>query len=296
MLLSQLEFMVSVVLGTHSWLHHGVHGLDKEYGEDYIIGDEGAAYDESKFDDYIESSTQTPRTSNTSKKKPKLVTVKVYVNPDLWSAVDSLIGNKGTEEKVKQYIIGQFQKMTAIADNHMINLDDGGYKVKFDKSIHKLEKSDVKMGKEYVDRLDNNATKQWNEHDIMSQTFTFQQAVEKLPNRNDVDLRIMLLPQKILDSEIKAAAEEHCLCDPEWFGCVLVMGIKDIGNFALSGQLFTHEFGHTLGAELHDDEFYPEDMADSLLMWSAVNPEADTWSEEARKAIKKHNKDCLKRN
>ena len=32
----------------------------------------------------------------------------------------------------------------------------------------------------------------------------------------------------------------------------------------------THEFGHTLGATLHDDEFYDEDRASSLIMWSAV--------------------------
>ena len=41
-------------------------------------------------------------------------------------------------------------------------------------------------------------------------------------------------------------------------------------NWARSSNLLAHEFGHTLGAEMHDDEFYDRSMKDDLIMWSAV--------------------------
>ena len=38
-----------------------------------------------------------------------------------------------------------------------------------------------------------------------------------------------------------------------------------------SKNLLSHEFGHTLGAELHDDKLgYNEEMAPDLIMWSKV--------------------------
>jgi hypothetical protein len=76
-----------------------------------------------------------------------------------------------------------------------------------------------------------------------------------------------------------------------------------------------HEFGHMLGSTLHDDEFYPEERADELLMWSVVrgggagmgmegrtpldvpqvNDRANVWSDRAQKAISSHNTSCLAR-
>jgi len=57
----------------------------------------------------------------------------------------------------------------------------------------------------------------------------------------------------------------------------------------------THEFGHSLGATYHDDDFYEEDISKSLLMWSKVDSSATVWSEMARKAIKEHDMSCLKK-
>merc|ERR1712050_434709 len=73
----------------------------------------------------------------------------------------------------------------------------------------------------------------------------------------------------------------------------LVLGIRDPSDWTQSSNLLTHEFGHTLGATLHDDEFYDEERAPSLIMWSKVDSSASVWSEKARKAIKEHDKSCL---
>ena len=35
-------------------------------------------------------------------------------------------------------------------------------------------------------------------------------------------------------------------------------------------NLMAHEFGHALGATLHDDQFYDVARANSLIMWSEV--------------------------
>ena len=45
------------------------------------------------------------------------------------------------------------------------------------------------MKENYVDRLDRNKTKNFDKTKIEAYTFAFQEAVQELQNRNDVDLR-----------------------------------------------------------------------------------------------------------
>ena len=63
-------------------------------------------------------------------------------------------------------------------------LGDGGFKMKFKGKIQKLESSDVKIKKTYIDRLDGNKTKKFEHKNIYSYAFTFLEAVEKIPKRS----------------------------------------------------------------------------------------------------------------
>ena len=50
------------------------------------------------------------------------------------------------------------------------------------------------------------------------------------------------------------------------------MGVKfqDPSDWTTMSNLMAHEFGHALGATLHDDQFYDVARANSLIMWSEV--------------------------
>ena len=56
--------------------------------------------------------------------------------------------------------------------------------MKFKGKIQKLESSDVKIKKTYIDRLDGNKTKKFEHKNIYSYAFTFLEAVEKIPKRS----------------------------------------------------------------------------------------------------------------
>ena len=69
-------------------------------------------------------------------------------------------------------------------------LDNGGFEIEYDPdAIVKLSTSDVTMQREYIDRIDGNESKIFDNTDIYAHTFCFQQAVEKMDNRNEVHLR-----------------------------------------------------------------------------------------------------------
>ena len=70
-----------------------------------------------------------------------------------------------------------------LVNKNLRRLDNGGYKVKFNGTIQRLENSDVKIKKTYTDRLDGNRIKKLDKTDIWGHTFTFQEAVEKMPGR-----------------------------------------------------------------------------------------------------------------
>ena len=65
--------------------------------------------------------------------------------------------------------------------------------------------------------------------------------------------------------------------------------VFDISN----KNLFAHEIAHTLGMDLHDDDFYTENPGDRLLMWSDVGQHSNIWSPEAKRRINQHDTSCL---
>ena len=88
------------------------------------------------------------------------------------------------ENAVLKFLRGQLTRAFNLANQNLRMLDNGGYKVKFNGTIQRLESSDVKIKKTYVDRLDGNKTKKFDDSNIFSRTFAFQEAVEKMPDRS----------------------------------------------------------------------------------------------------------------
>ena len=134
-------------------------------------------------------------------KPPRVVNVGLYIEKSLWKVTLFFLSfeisflqyiSKVIEEIVKsdkecdvlEFLKVQLGALFKLANQKLRKLDDGGFKVKFNKTIQRLENSDVKIKKTYVDRLNGNKTKEFDHNDIFSHTFTFQEAVEKMPNRS----------------------------------------------------------------------------------------------------------------
>ena len=88
------------------------------------------------------------------------------------------------ENAVLKFLRGQLARAFNLVNQKLRMLDSGGYKVKFNGTIQRLESSDVKIKKTYVDRVDGNKTKKFDQSNIFSHGFTFQEAVEKMPARS----------------------------------------------------------------------------------------------------------------
>ena len=97
--------------------------------------------------------------------------------------VTEQIVNSHNEDKIMEFLKGQLTRAFNLANQNLGTLDNGGYKVKFNGTIQRLENSDVKIKKTYIDRLDGNKTKKFDEKSLFGHTFTFQEAVEKMPGR-----------------------------------------------------------------------------------------------------------------
>ena len=130
---------------------------------------------EDSGDTSSESQDVVKDSGNSRSLAPRVVTIKVYVGRDIWEAIKEEV-----DTDVKQYMVEILEKVFPIVNKQLISLDDGGYFVQFYKTIHRLEKSDVKIKKTYMDRLDGNATKKSN---MFSHTFSFQEAVQKMIGR-----------------------------------------------------------------------------------------------------------------
>ena len=84
----------------------------------------------------------------------------------------------------------------------------------------------MRLGSTYIDRNDENKTKQFNKWDVWPWTFAFQQAVENLDDeeRFSVDVRILLRYYPGLSST--STAEENCIGDHSWpRGCIMVFSV-----------------------------------------------------------------------
>ena len=88
-----------------------------------------------------------------------------------------------TDEHVSEHLGTQVTKVFDLVNKNLGKLDNGGFKVKFNGTIQRLDSSDVNMQKHYVDRSDGNITKTFDSSNMNAHTFTFQQAVEKMPGR-----------------------------------------------------------------------------------------------------------------
>ena len=88
------------------------------------------------------------------------------------------------ESEMFTFLKGQLTSAFKLANEKLRMLDNGGYKVKFNGRIQRLESSDVKIKKTYIDRLDGNKTKKFEHKNIYSYAFTFLEAVEKIPKRS----------------------------------------------------------------------------------------------------------------
>ena len=218
------------------------------------------------------------------------IRTEIFIDDSLWDSMKSV----AQSQDPSQYIIQQLENVFDGVNKLLKNLDNGGFMVEFDHNITKLGESGIILKDTYVDRLNNNITKKFDKNKIHSHTFAFQEAVEDLPNRFSVDLRILVIPYSGREHGLTiGAAEETCICNPNWFGCVAVFAIQFKTDWSYNQAIFAHEIGHTLGMDLHDDEFYTHDPWDKLLMWSAVGNDAFIWSPEARRRIKNQNNSCL---
>merc|ERR1712142_22413 len=214
----------------------------------------------------------------------KEIRTKFYVNDDVWETFLK-IGYHGIKKQIETTL--------AIVNKDLSRLDNGGYKLVPDGFPTKLSESDVQLADKYQDRLNNNITKPFDKHSIHSLAFTFQEAVQNLPNRNDVDVRILIT--KFTSSfTLNAIAEEFCICKPEWFGCIVAWSIRNLTDWSKDASVLTHEIGHTLGQQLHDEEYYRYRDTNKLVMWEVVDEEAHIWSPEARKAINNQDHSCLR--
>ena len=59
---------------------------------------------------------------------------------------------------------------------------------------------------------------------------------------------------------------------------------------------FIFHLGHVVGMDHHDDEFFTHDPGNMLLMWPGVGTSANIWSPEAKRRIKEHTENHVKRN
>jgi len=218
----------------------------------------------------------------------KKIRTEIIIDNSLW---DSLKYRDPSGDP-SQFIILQLENMFEDVNNLLKNLDNGGYMVDFDHNITKLEDSGIRLKDTYVDRLDNNITKKFDKNKIHSHTFAFQEAVQDLPDRFSVDLRILVIPYSGYGPTI-GTAEETCICNPNWFGCVAVFAIEFENDWSYHQTIFAHEIGHTIGMDLHDDEFYTYNPGNKLIMWSGIGRQADIWSPEARRRINSQNNSCL---
>ena len=222
--------------------------------------------------------------------EPVRIRVKYYIDDDLWNEMV----NKGPKPDIVMKI--NLRNITDKINEHLKNLDNDGYELLFEKgNMQKLGGSDVKLGKFYTDRLNGDVRKKADKNNIFSHTFLFQEAVQKLPKTEKIDLRILVVPERGGNPTL-ATSEENCFCNSDWkFGCIGVFSIRYKSNWLYHKNIFAHEIGHTLGMDLHDDIFYSNNPGDKLLMWSSVGFSANVWSTEAKRRINNHRKNHVQR-
>ena len=218
------------------------------------------------------------------------IQTKIYIDDQLYRSMQAYFGKLNVNDEINAQIQRTFKEVNKL----LLKLDKGGYRVEFPGETSKLENSEIKLGQTYIDRRRGNVRRPFDPHDVFAYTFTFQEAVEKLPDRFAVDLRILFIREPIFSATV-AASEENCMCNPKWFGCVLVFSIAYLDQWWYDKSIFAHEIGHTLGMDVHDNQVYEANPGNMLLMWQNVSHSAHIWSPESRKRINGHDNSCLRK-
>merc|ERR1712106_1094750 len=217
----------------------------------------------------------------------KRIGASIYIEDSLWDKMSNLTGGDDPTEEITDQLKNIFKGV----NKHLATLDNGGFKVEIERPVVKLGRSEISLKNNYVDRINGNVTKRFDPDNSFSHTFTFQEAVQKLADRSAVDLRILVIPKR--ETGPTGTAEETCICNPDWFGCVAIFSIRFLTNWSYDENILVHEIGHTLGMDLHNDQFYSSNPGDRLLMWSSVGRGAAVWSPEAKRRIRNQDNSCL---
>merc|ERR1719244_1623827 len=224
----------------------------------------------------------------------KIVRIKVYIEDNLWMKMEN--AHRAQKNDLSVVIASQVHDSLIVVNKFLSRLDNGGFVVYSDGTVNRQSESDMKPSTTYIDRQDNNKTKHFSNTVHLAHTFSFQEAVQNSPNRFDYDVRLLYLDGATLTSEKGGKAEEECVCNGATFGCIVTFAIGNIKNWTSQGFILAHEFGHTLGAKLHDNEYYyrPQTSLNPLLMWSEMDPGVDhIWSPKAKEKIRNHDASCL---
>ena len=201
-----------------------------------------------------------------SKCTRRKINVKVYIKDQLWDKASEADPGAFFVQKVNTYFSG--------INKHLARLDNGGFELVFNETVTKLSNSDITFGPTYKDRYDqSNTIREYDDNKLIAQTFSFQEAVEKLPadKRKEVNIRILFTLYR--NNFVKFAfSEEECICDQGTtgynFGCVSVITVISPTDWAYPA-LGAHEIGHTLGFKYHDDKYYISGRG-VLMMWESV--------------------------
>ena len=192
-------------------------------------------------------------------------------------------------------IINEKIKKTFDLMNSLLKkLDNGGYRVDFNGKFIRLSQSNVKLRNTYTDRKNNNTIKPLVREDIIALDFAFEEAVSRIPDIRGVDLTILFMKGNNY-RPLSAVSEENCICNTSVSAsaCVAVFSVDHYWVWTYRDKLYTHEIGHVLGMDIHDDDVYQENPNGQYIMWSRVSHKATIWSPEARKRINAHDNSCL---
>jgi len=232
---------------------------------------------------------------------PSEIKVQVYVSDDLWRKYNLHQKKHGKQAKP---IHSQISRLFTKSNKDLERLDEGGFRIVQLEKAKPLSKSDVQMGKSFVDRYGGNQTKYLSDHldQMFAHGLTFQQSVERMPNRGDVDLRILFIDRGNMSyPDPMGLAEEFCICKENGHGCIIVFALKNIARWDTHVKVLSHDVGHALGVFPHADSYYEVQKRDKsgenakLLMLPDVYEDAEIWSTWAREQIKSQDNTCLKK-
>jgi len=226
----------------------------------------------------------------------RLITAEMYIEDELYRLVSEFLDEQNVTGDVNHIVNQRIDDMFDATNIHLMNLDNGGYKLVYDGNFTLLNDSIFEIKETFIDRNDGNRNKTFYSGDLMAWTFGFQEAVGELLGHNSTatepHIRILM---RYTPWTLRSATEENCICNPDWpFACIAIFSVDQW--FWRKGSLFAHEIGHALGREIHDDTIY-RDPDHELIMNSVIGKHANIWTPEAKDSIskqyEKYHMNCL---